>query len=135
MMKMSDSHSQQKKDLMSASEQYKDDIRESLKAMGESLGETGKNAIMITGALVGGYLLYRLIRPSDSPSKKKTKILQIPAGEISSSASIESRQASEEQGFIDKLGQKVMEEAALFLLALAKEKLLDYLNKEEENDS
>ena len=108
--------------LLEASLEYKEEIREGLQTILTKLGKTGVNALIISGSLVTSYLLYRAIVGSRATKFKKD------------ADGIDEKYLSGEPSIIDKLADKVLEQMLLFLLTLAKEKLVEYL-KEQKKDN
>ena len=120
---MSDLTSTIKEQLRESSDNYKEDINVALKAVGETLGKTGVNALVITGALVTSYLLYRGLAVGSSKKKKRKKEEE---GEVV--------YEPQEPTMIEKMTDKVLEQSMLFLLTLAKEKLVDFLTETTKED-
>ncbi|MDH5603851.1 MAG: hypothetical protein OEY51_07925 [Cyclobacteriaceae bacterium] len=115
--------SELRRQLLEASVEYKDEIREGLQGVVSKLGKTGVNALVIGGALVTSFLLYRALSGgSRSVESKGNKNKEERNEEVVMPS------------FVDKLADKVLEQMLLFLLALAKEKLLEYLN-DQKNDN
>jgi len=115
--------SELRRQLLEASVEYKDEIREGLQGVVSKLGKTGVNALVIGGALVTSFLLYRALSGgSRSIGSKGTKNKEERNEEVVMPS------------FVDKLADKVLEQMLLFLLALAKEKLVEYLN-DQKNDN
>ncbi len=112
-----------KADLLEATESYRDEIQHGLRAVEQMLGKTGKNALIITGALAGTYLIYRILSGSTKEPKSKkaiqSQVNQAPMVVEASTPSI-----------FDRLTETVMEQAMMFALAIAKEKLVEYLQNQ-----
>lgn len=113
---MSDLTSELKQQLRDTSENYKQEIGVALKAATDSLGKSGINALIISGALLTSYLLYRGLSGGKSTKRKKGD----------DETDVEENQA---YTMVDKMADKVLEQTMIFLLTLAKEKLVDYLNE------
>ena len=119
---MSEQNSPIKQELLAASEKYKEDIRESLKNVGDSLGKNGINALVIGGSLVGGYMLYKFL----SRNEKKIKLKKKPFDDEGQAQVI----YEEEPSLLEKLTEKILEEALVFLLSVAKDQLVLFLEKQ-----
>ena len=126
-LEMSDITSELKRQLLQTSDTYKEEIRDALKSAGESLGKNGVNALIITGALVTSYLLYRGLAGGSSKPKKKRKQVEGEGG----------AEEVQEQVYtmMDRMADKVLEQSLVFLLTLAKEKLEAYLNQSENEEN
>lgn len=122
---MSEISEQLKKQLSMATEEYKEDIQVALKDVANRMGKTGMNALIITGSLLISYLLYRGIA---GPTKKKKKELE--DGE-------EGAESGSTYNMLDRLADQVLEQTLVFLLNLAKERLIAYLTEisEEHEDT
>lgn len=122
---MSESSEDIKRQLSDTATLYRDELREGIKLVGQSLGKTGINALIISGALVGGYLMFRLISGSDdTPKKKKIKIVP------------QEYEYSEPKppSVLDRIADRLLEEALVFALSLAKEKLREFLDSQYEEN-
>lgn len=118
---MSEITDELKKQLLETSNEYKDDIQDALKQAVERLGKTGVNIAIIGGTLLVSYLLYRGIAGSDKKKSKEKK------GD-------ESQSSPEIYGMMDKLADKVLEQTLVFLLTLAKERLMSWLSEQNEEN-
>ena len=105
-----------KRKLQESTDDYKEEIRAALKSMTDSLGKTGINALIISGTLLTAYLLYKGLAKEAKPSKKK---------QLSGPQETEVR----EYTMMDKITDRIVEQTLLFLLAIAKEKLIEFLNE------
>jgi Icc-related predicted phosphoesterase len=86
----------------------------------ESLSKKGKslavNALFIVGGLALSYLLFKMVTDSEgAKSKKKNKQ--------------EENELKAEPSFLRNITQSIAAEAAIVLLAIAKDKLTEYLKK------
>ena len=115
---MSDLSNELKRQLNEASNEYRDEIQMAINQVVDRIGKSGINALVITGSLLVSYLLYRGI--SGSPKSKKKKDFS-----IDEEGSVETQMYS----MLDRMADKVLEQTLVFLLTLAKERLLSYLNE------
>ena len=113
---MTDLKSELRNQLSAATEEYRDEINEALKQVVDRIGRTGMNAIIISGSLLVSYLLYRGI--SGGSKKKKPK-----QEEDSDSLEVQT------YTMLDRMADKVLEQTLVFLLTLAKERLMEYLSE------
>ena len=121
---MSDLKSEIRNQLIQTSNDYKGEIREAVKAVGETLGKTGINALIISGSLILSYLLYRgMTGGSGSKKSGKKKSVDSDTSEIKEDV----------YTMVDRLADKVVEQSLVFLLSVAKEKLVAFLNESENN--
>jgi len=117
-----------KRQLLETSLEYKEEIREAFQAVMSRLGKTGVNALLISGSLAMSYLLYRaMATPVKTIKRKKNNIAENEAQVVD---------VYQPPTMIDKLADKILEQALLFLLSLAKQKLIEYLNDQsKKNDN
>jgi hypothetical protein len=102
-------------------------LEDEVKVISDRTEKVIKNALVIGGVLAATYLLYSIV--SDSGSKKTKR-----KARISKAPELESEEETTENdsGFssvIGKIGATLASQASVFLLALAKEKLSEYLQQ------
>lgn len=87
-----------------------------------------KTALIIGGALAATYLLYNLFSGNSSKKKTKKKIKVISATKADEDdQEIMEVNESPFAGIVSKVGTTIANQAAAFILAMAKEKLGEYL--------
>ena len=117
---MSESSELLKQELAKSALKYKEDLKTGLDSVSKSIGQSGTTALIVTGSLLGGYLLYRLVssdEPTETKKRKKGSEEYVEIREVQAQA----------PSVFEKMTAKIMEEALIFLLNLAKEKLIEYL--------
>lgn len=119
-MELLETQDPDKKRLIETSERRKLEVEKELKAVTEKTERYLTHALIIGGSLALTYFLISQLGGSKSRKKKK-KPGSKPAGEP------ESEEVSEEPSLIAQIGTKVMNQATLILLDIAKEKLAEYL--------
>jgi hypothetical protein len=121
----------EKKRLIEESERHRRELDREVGELSDRTERVVKNALIIGGALALSYFLFTQF----SGKKKKAKAKKQAA--ISAPESAEPEEVDESPSFISKIGTQVMNQATLMLLALAKEKLAEYLQsrKEKHEDS
>ncbi|MEY4382728.1 MAG: hypothetical protein RI995_270 [Bacteroidota bacterium] len=95
--------------LEAKAQNYQEEINQTLTDLKETAKERGSQLLIAGGVLAGGYLLYSLLSGS-SKKEKKAK-------------------SEEKEG--SAIGSVLTSYAVALALSLAKDKLLEYLNREE----
>jgi cell division protein FtsL len=123
-----------KAQLLRQANQQKQALNNEVKLFSEKSEKVIKTALIVGGALAATYLVYKLLSSSDTKKKKKrVKIVTAPADET---AEVEEVMESPLTGVITKIGTVLASQLSVFLLALAKEKIGEYLeDKEKRNDA
>lgn len=106
--------------------EYREELLESVNKLIKSLGKKGVNALIISGSLITTYLIVRAITRKDEPDE-----VEIAEGGIRGNVYY---QKPQQESFISKLSNKVFEELLIFLLTLAKDRLLEFI-KESKNEN
>ena len=101
-----------KEDLQSANEKFKNALESQLDEIKNNFDKVGKTALIVGGGLLGAYLLSNVV--SGSSKGKKTKKEKKPkAGSVSTKESL--------------LSSALKEQAIIFLLGIAAERLTSFL--------
>jgi len=112
--------------LIELSQDYKNEIEEGIRFVLSKMGKTTVNALIISGSLAFAYLLYRgIAKGSTASSSKKSKKINEPQEE----------QEYHRPGVMDQITDKLIEQTLIFLLTIAKEKLIEFLNRQEDHDN
>ena len=117
--------------LLKKSALHREQLEEEVKLISEQTEKVITNAIIIGGALAVTYFL--VSRFAGSKAKKKSKaarIKLIQSGEKNSAP--ETYSAPEAPGIITQIGTALASQATVFLLSLAKEKLVEFLQAQGE---
>ncbi len=116
----------EKKRLMDEAKKHKDKLTGEVRLVSERTEQLMTNAIVIGGALALTYLLVRQFSGRKS-IKKKSKTVKLVTQPTESTASAEPEEESHGNSILEQIGAKIANEASVFLLNLAKEKLSEYL--------
>jgi hypothetical protein len=115
-----------KRELIRKSAHHREEIEGEFKLISENTEKIITNALIIGGSLALTYFLVRqLSGSSKKKSKNKTAKIKLVQGTPSASEVEETESAS--PGMVGQLGAALASQASLFLLNLAKEKLMEYL--------
>lgn len=114
-----------KEELKEKSMAYKSAIEQDVKVLSDRTGKALTNILIVAGALGTSYLVYRTFFSSPKKSKSGRKAL-MDSGEDDDPR--ESRLAA----MLGSVGTVLATQATAFLLAIAREKLIEYLSKDSE---
>ncbi len=121
-MKTKTSIADRKATLSLAAEKYKQAIENQVGDLKANAGKIGKNALIIGGTLVAGYLVVRLLVGKEKPGKVQTPAENryLPVAPV-----------KREFTLVNLIKQQI----ALFLVAIAKEKIIQVIEQLRKNDS
>ncbi len=102
-------------------------LNEEVKLISDKTEKVIKNALIVGGTLAATYLIYNLLADSTSKKKKhKIKVVRTAVDDDENEEIVETKD-SEVSGVLTKVGIMLANQAAVFLLSLAKEKLGEYI--------
>jgi len=126
-MELLETQDPDKKRLIETSERHKHELQKEVKAMSDKTEQIVKNALIIGGTLAITYLIVSQLGGGSSKKKNKkakSKIVREENEEV-----IENDQdAYSPPSFLSQLGDRVVSQATLVLLDIAKDKLAEYLS-------
>lgn len=126
-MELLETQDPDKKRLIETSERHKHELQKEVKAMSDKTEQIVKNALIIGGTLAITYLIVSQLGGGSSKKnskKAKSKIVREENEEV-----IENDQDSySPPSFLSQLGDRVVSQATLVLLDIAKDKLAEYLS-------
>ncbi|MCE7863808.1 MAG: hypothetical protein DYG99_09735 [Bacteroidetes bacterium CHB5] len=131
-MELLETQDPEKKKLIEASDRHKKELLREVKDMSDKTEQVVKNALIIGGTLAVTYLLVSQVRSS---KKKKAKVKA--KGVQNSEPDLEPTPVYSPPSFLSQLGDRLVNQATLLLLDVAKEKLSEYLSnrKQKHEDS
>jgi Icc-related predicted phosphoesterase len=115
----------EKKRLMDEAKKHKDNLKSEVRLVSEQTEKVITNALIIGGALTLTYLLISGLSGSKS-KKKKAKTVKLVA-QPQSEANEANEESESGDSILSQIGNKIANEATVFLLNIAKEKLNEYL--------
>jgi hypothetical protein len=119
-----------KSQLLQRSTQYREDFEDEVKEISDRTEKVLTNALVIGGSLALTYFLYSQL--SGSSSKKKHKVKKAKASGVVAEVDEEEEEPSGPGQIISQIGTALVSQASVFLLSMAKEKLSEYLQAQEE---
>lgn len=121
-----------KEELRKKSAKHRQDLEEEVKLISERTEKVITNALIIGGTLAAAYFLMRQF--SGSPSKKKKavvpKIKLVRAKEENGETEVIEEPSAPGPGIVSQIGTALASQATVFLLSIAKEKLMEYLESQ-----
>jgi hypothetical protein len=131
-MELLETQDPEKKRLIEESDRHKYELQKEVKALSDKTEKVLKNALIIGGALAITYLLVSQLRSS---KKKKSKKVKSKIAQEESEEGLESQEPSySPPSFLSQLGDRVVSQATLVLLDIAKDKLGEYLSNRKTKD-
>jgi hypothetical protein len=119
----------ERKKLVETSERHKLELTNELNGIGIKSDKLLTNALIIGGSLAFTYLLVSQLT-SEVKKSKKSK-----AQKAQSADGFEIEEEEEEATLFSQLGAKLVDQATLFLLDIAKEKLSEYIQSKKRENS
>lgn len=118
-----------RRELMRKSAKHKQDIEGEVKLISENTEKMITNALIIGGSLALTYFLVRQFSGSSGKkSKKKHKPIKLIQASAEPSQTVEvEREEDSSPGLVSQMGAALVSQVSLFLLNIAKEKLMEYL--------
>lgn len=120
-----------KRMLLRKSSQYRNGLEDDVRLLSEKTEKIVTNALIIGGALALSYFLVRQLSTSKGKSKGKVKKIKVVNAEPK-----EAQEVYEEPSGISRvvseIGHVITAQATSFLLAMAREKLMEYLQAQAE---
>lgn len=114
-----------KEDLKEKSMAYKSALEQDVKLLSDRTGQALTNILIVTGALGVSYVVYKTFFSSRKKSKSKKKaLLNGPQDEE------EDQGESKLAAMMGSVGTVLATQATAFLLAIAREKLIEYLKSD-----
>ena len=119
-----------KEELRKKSERHRQELEEEVKLISERTEKIITNALIIGGTLAAAYFIMRQFSASSSKKRKRVvpKIKLVKANEESGESEIIEEPSA--PGIVSQIGTTLASQATIFLLAIAKEKLMEYLESQ-----
>jgi hypothetical protein len=120
-----------KEELLKKSERYRQELKDEVRMISDRTETIVKNALIIGGTLAAAYFLMRQLSGSSPRRKKKVAAPKIKI--VKATEGNEETETIEEPsapGVVSQIGTALASQATVFLLSLAKEKLMQYLESQ-----
>jgi hypothetical protein len=131
-MELLETQDPEKKRLIEESDRHKHELQKEVKALSDKTERVVKNALIIGGALAVTYLL---VSQLGSSKKKKNKKAKSKLALSETEESLENLEPTySPPSFLSQLGDRVISQATVVLLDIAKDKLAEYLSNRKMKD-
>ena len=119
-----------KEELRKKSERHRQELEEEVKLISERTEKIITNALIIGGTLAAAYVIMRQFSSSSSKKRKRAvpKIKLVKANEESAQSEIIEEPSA--PSIISQIGTTLASQASVFLLTIAKEKLMEYVESQ-----
>ena len=118
-----------KAELLKKSAMHRQELEEEVKMISERTERVITNALIIGGTLAAAYFLMRQFSGGSTSKKKKAAVPKIKLVKAKDeSGETEVVEESSAPGVISQIGTALASQASVFLLTIAKEKLMEYLD-------
>jgi hypothetical protein len=120
--------------LLKKTSQYREDLEDEAKVISDKTEKMITNALIIGGSLALTYFAYKQFS-GGSKTKRKSKVKKIKVVGAAPAEEEEEEIQVEESGpskIISQIGTALVSQASVFLLSMAKEKLAEYLQAQEQ---
>ena len=119
-----------KEELRKKSERHRQELEEDVKLISERTEKIITNALIIGGTLAAAYFIMRQFSGSSSKKRKRVvpKIKLVKTNEESSEPEIVEEPSA--PSIVAQIGTTLASQATVFLLTIAKEKLMEYLESQ-----
>ena len=136
-MEILESQDPEKKKLIEASERHKRALEKGVSALGNDTQKLLTNALIIGGVLAASYLVVRGFSSSGGKKKKKKRAKVTVVSPTVSSKSGDDEEEYVEAGtggVLANIGANLANQATVFLVDLARQKLMDYLESRKKEE-
>ncbi len=119
-----------KEELRKKSAKHRQELEEEVKLISERTEKIITNALIIGGTLAAAYFIMRQFSGSSSKKRKRVvpKIKLVKANEESGESEVIEEPSA--PGIVSQIGTALASQATVFLLSIAKEKLMEYLESQ-----
>jgi hypothetical protein len=132
-MELLEAQDPEKRKLLETSERHRRELEREVTDIGQRTEQVVTNALIVGGALALTYIIVRQFSKGKSGKKKHKK----KKSSAESNGVVEESQISlapEQPSLLSEIGNKVINQATLILVDLAREKLMEYLESRKRND-
>jgi hypothetical protein len=132
-MELLETQDPEKRKLLETSERHRRELEKEVSEISTKTERVLTNALIVGGVLALAY--FAVSQFSGKSKKKKSKKHKAPAVSIDDDAEEQVTGAPAQPSMLAEIGTKVVNQATLILIDLAREKLMDYLEKRKRDDT
>ena len=136
-MELLESQDPQKKKLIETSERHKRALEKEVSSITEKTDKMVTNALIIGSSLAATYFLVSLLS-GGKKKKRRKKVVKVVKASGEESDSVDELEEEDHSGpsIIGAIGNRLLSQASVMLLEIAKEKLFEYLeSRKKENEN
>jgi hypothetical protein len=136
-MELLESQDPEKKKLIETSERHKRALEKEVSELTEKTDKMLTNALIIGGSLLATYFVVSAFSGGSKKKKRRRKkVVLVAKTPKEDSESVEESEEEEDSGpsFMSEVGNRVMSQASVILLNIAKDKLFEYLESRKKSD-
>ena len=130
-MELLETQSPERKKLLETSERHKKEFEKEIKGVSDKTEKAITNALVIGGSLA---LTYFVVSQLTKSKKVKSKRAKVKSADLPDEEMIETEPSSG-PSLVSQISEKLISQASIILLDLAKEKLSEYLTKRKNENS
>lgn len=131
-MELLETQDPEKKKLIETSERHKRALEKEVQGLSQQTDRILKNALVIGGTLALTYLVISSV--STKRKKKKKKLAQAAAMASGQTLATVEEQDDDTPSLLVQVGKKIIDQASLVLLDIAREKVSEYLANRKKQD-
>ncbi|MEX2231891.1 MAG: hypothetical protein WD824_07020 [Cyclobacteriaceae bacterium] len=120
----------EKGQLLQRSARHREQLEEEVKLISERSEKIITNALIIGGALALTYFLVTGLSGSSEKKKSKARKIKLVESSEKNNPAIDSDDEPEQAGVISQIGAVLVAQATGFLLSIAREKLVEFLQSQ-----
>jgi len=133
-MELLESQDPEKKRLIEASDRHKRALEKGVAKLSDSTQKALTNALIVGGVLALSYLVVRGFSSSSGKKKhRKAKKVTVVQPQVSTDSEEEDEDAGP-PGFLADIGTRMANQATVFLIDIARQKLMEYLESRKKEE-
>lgn len=131
-MELLETQSPERRKLLETSERHKMELEKEMKGVSDKTEKAITNALIIGGSLA---LTYFIVSQLSKSKKNREKLKKVKVANLPQEEEEERESSYTTPSLVSQIGEKLISQASIILLDLAKEKLSEYLTKRKNENS
>lgn len=131
-MELLETQSPERRKLLETSERHKMELEKEMKGVSDKTEKAITNALIIGGSLA---LTYFIVSQLSKSKKNREKLKKVKVANLPQEEEEERESSYTTPLLVSQIGEKLISQASIILLDLAKEKLSEYLTKRKNENS
>ena len=133
-MELLETQDPEKKRLIESSDRHKRAMEKEVDDLTKTTDRMLMNALIIGGSLALTYLLISSIARRKKKKKKKLALAASASSENPTAPEAQEEEEDDEPSVFNKIGNRILQQATMMLLDIAKDKLMEYLESRKKAD-